>query len=90
MKLRARAKIEEVVAEELARRVARGDFRAGLVGLQLHFAETLSSDTRSIYIILVFVMLTKAYTNISIHELRTNLHLEIERSRIILQGFMNC
>ena len=36
VKLRARAKIEEVVAEELARRVARGDFRAGLVGLQLH------------------------------------------------------
>ena len=90
MKLRARAKIEEVVAEELARRVARGDFRAGLVGLAVAFAETLSSDTRSIYIILVFVRLTKAYTNISIHELRTNLQLEIERSRIILQSFMNC
>ena len=90
MKLRARAKIEEVVAEELARGVARGDFRAGLVGLPVAFAETLSSDTRSIYIIPVFVRLTKAYTNISIHELHTNLQLEIERSRIILQGFMNC
>ena len=65
MKLRSQAKL---VAEELARRVAiaRADFRAGLVGLE-QAAETFASNTRNMYMVLVFVLVTNAYTNISIH-----------------------
>ena len=63
MKLRARAKIEEVVAEELARRVARGDFRAGLVGLSCICGNSVVGYTKYLH----YSCLRKAYEGVHEH-----------------------